>query len=269
MGRDQPERQITLAKDFGGDGRMAMQFQVILHGDGDLGPTGLLGWFALVRLLLCLASFLRLLAGQITLAEVDFPAMGDDDMDAAALLLRDLLMVIRPEVCPAIKHHHVGPSVSLIGLDLGGDRFALQRPELLWIDEIGRVLKEIASELAFIRLEIKNRGIGADVVAVEQPVLEVMSLRRMLVLAFEELPPRPLLLFRGHGELANGVCGHRVLSIGVADLWYEIAKRQPLLDGGLGDAKQNRDLIRLSSFLDQPREGLASSHRDRVWPCFR
>ena len=93
-------------------------------------------------------------------------------------------------------------------------------------------------------------------------------MRRIFVLALEELPPCPLLLFRGHGEQANGLHADRVLvlSIGVADLRYEIAKRQPLFDGGLGDAKQNRDLIRLPSLVDQSREGLILRHFVGVEP---
>src|SRR3546814_15136955 len=94
--------------------------------------------------------------------------------------------------------------------------------------------------------------VGADLVAAEQPRLQLASGRAIGVGVVEQRQPRLLLALARQGQMAHGRGVDLFLTVKVADARPEIAERADALHRQLGHSEGCRNIRLVAAFADQP-----------------
>ncbi|ESW76091.1 hypothetical protein X773_25795 [Mesorhizobium sp. LSJC285A00] len=152
-----------------------------------------------------------------------------------------------------VPAHNLAPALVEIGVAFGGNRFVLLLPEQVGIGEIAVLAEQVRGDQAGILLDGKQCHLGGNRLAAEQPLLQLIATRRVLIGIGTECQPVLLLRLGRHGEMAHRLGVDLLAPIGFADFGQEVAKRQNAFDLEISDAEGHSDVENGAALPDKPR----------------
>lgn len=168
------------------------------------------------------------------------------------------------EILACLQQHHLAPAVVEIGVASGGNRFVLLLPEQVGIGEIAVLAEQVRGDQAGIFVDGKQRHLGGNRLAAEQPMLQLKATRRGLIGIGTECQPVLLLRLGRHGEMAHRLGVDLLAAIGFADFGQEVAERQNAFDLQVSDAEGRSDAGNGAALPDEPRKRLPLRYLVRI-----